>query len=264
MLSLAMFGLTSCLFASPGPSTTFDPVALTLRQDDPADALKAIQQKFEEAQEEFGKLYQAAKTDEERTKLFQEKYPKPEDFTGKALAIAEANPKTEVARDALVWVATLSRDDATAGKCYSTLGTDFIDAESLGDLTTGARYNGTDSAAKFLEKLAADSPHASVRGKAKFALAGLLNERAKAKGEQGDGARKRAVDLLNECIEEYAGVDIYDAKLGEKAKGMLFALENLVIGKTCPEITGSDADGVEFKLSDYRGKVVFLDFWGFW
>lgn len=31
-----------------------------------------------------------------------------------------------------------------------------------------------------------------------------------------------------------------------------------------PEITGVDVDGKEFKLSDYRGKVVVLDFWGFW
>ncbi len=31
-----------------------------------------------------------------------------------------------------------------------------------------------------------------------------------------------------------------------------------------PEITGEDVNGKEFKLSDYRGKVVVLDFWGFW
>ena len=36
------------------------------------------------------------------------------------------------------------------------------------------------------------------------------------------------------------------------------------IGKVAPEIEGSDADGVAFKLSDYRGKVVMLDFWGDW
>ena len=30
------------------------------------------------------------------------------------------------------------------------------------------------------------------------------------------------------------------------------------------EIEGVDLDGVPFRLSDYRGKVVFLDFWGDW
>jgi hypothetical protein len=31
-----------------------------------------------------------------------------------------------------------------------------------------------------------------------------------------------------------------------------------------PEIEGIDMDGQKFKLSDYRGKVVVLDFWGNW
>lgn len=38
----------------------------------------------------------------------------------------------------------------------------------------------------------------------------------------------------------------------------------LEIGQVAPEIIGPDFDGVEFKLSDYRGKVVVLDFWGDW
>jgi cytochrome oxidase Cu insertion factor (SCO1/SenC/PrrC family) len=39
---------------------------------------------------------------------------------------------------------------------------------------------------------------------------------------------------------------------------------NLAIGKPAPEIAGEDIDGKQFKLSDYRGKVVLLDFWGHW
>lgn len=36
------------------------------------------------------------------------------------------------------------------------------------------------------------------------------------------------------------------------------------LGKLAPEIIGEDIDGRPIKLSDYRGKVVMLDFWGNW
>ncbi len=36
------------------------------------------------------------------------------------------------------------------------------------------------------------------------------------------------------------------------------------VGESAPEIKGEDVDGKEFALSDYKGKVVVLDFWGFW
>ncbi|MCR9246251.1 MAG: hypothetical protein NXI31_14565 [bacterium] len=40
--------------------------------------------------------------------------------------------------------------------------------------------------------------------------------------------------------------------------------EKFGIGMAAPDISGIDLDGVSFKLSDYKGKVVFLDFWGDW
>ena len=36
------------------------------------------------------------------------------------------------------------------------------------------------------------------------------------------------------------------------------------VGMLAPDITGVDTDGKPFSLSDYRGKVVMLDFWGNW
>ena len=41
-------------------------------------------------------------------------------------------------------------------------------------------------------------------------------------------------------------------------------MENLRPGKPAPEMEGKDLEGAAFKLSEYRGKVVLLDFWGFW
>jgi len=49
--------------------------------------------------------------------------------------------------------------------------------------------------------------------------------------------------------------------IGEKAAAELFEVRHLLVGRPAPEIEGRDQDGREFKLSDYRGKVVLLDFW---
>lgn len=51
---------------------------------------------------------------------------------------------------------------------------------------------------------------------------------------------------------------------GQAAQSRIYEMNNLEIGMVAPEIIGKDLDGVEFKLSDYRGKVVMLDFWGHW
>jgi hypothetical protein len=37
-----------------------------------------------------------------------------------------------------------------------------------------------------------------------------------------------------------------------------------VVGIKAPEIKGEDVDGKSMRLSEFRGKVVMLDFWGNW
>jgi outer membrane biosynthesis protein TonB len=44
----------------------------------------------------------------------------------------------------------------------------------------------------------------------------------------------------------------------------LNAKQGFEIGNLAPDIRGDDLDGQTFKLSDYRGKVIVLDFWGHW
>jgi hypothetical protein len=48
------------------------------------------------------------------------------------------------------------------------------------------------------------------------------------------------------------------------AKPKLSGKEGLDVGDLAMEINAADIDGKKFKLSDYRGKVVVLDFWGNW
>ena len=41
----------------------------------------------------------------------------------------------------------------------------------------------------------------------------------------------------------------------------LYEMRHLAVGKPAPDVEGEDQDGKAFKLSDYKGKVVLLDFW---
>ena len=49
-----------------------------------------------------------------------------------------------------------------------------------------------------------------------------------------------------------------------EAERDLKVLRTIRIGKVAPNIAAGDLDDKEFKLTDYRGKVVLLDFWGNW
>ena len=52
--------------------------------------------------------------------------------------------------------------------------------------------------------------------------------------------------------------------LADVARAKIDEMENLVAGKPAPAIDGTGMDGKPLKLSDYRGKVVMLVFWGTW
>ncbi|HZV07764.1 MAG TPA: sigma-70 family RNA polymerase sigma factor [Gemmataceae bacterium] len=78
-------------------------------------------------------------------------------------------------------------------------------------------------------------------------------------------AEAEAIRLYTELNENY-GSDKLDGEItyGELAKSAIFEIQNLSVGKMAPEIIGEDIDGMRFKLSDYRGRVVLLSFWGTW
>src|SRR5262245_40640377 len=72
----------------------------------PLDKVKAIDQEFSDARNAFFKLYSEAKSQEDKQKLFKEKYPKPETFVARLYEIAKSDPKGEGAEAALVWIVT--------------------------------------------------------------------------------------------------------------------------------------------------------------
>ncbi len=96
---------------------------------------------------------------------------------------------------------------------------------------------------------------------AMVALAPLANL-----ADRSEADAKKYVDAVHALKQEFGKVvEPESRKLwSEICDDKLFSLERLSIGSDVPDIEGTDTTGVKFKLSDYRGKVVLLDFWGYW
>lgn len=82
--------------------------------------------------------------------------------------------------------------------------------------------------------------------------------------------RNAAIQKLRELRDSYGGEANANPRLhfgstiADVASGDIFELQNLQIGAMAPDIDGEDTEGVRFRLSDNRGKVVLLKFWGDW
>jgi thiol-disulfide isomerase/thioredoxin len=126
-------------------------------------------------------------------------------------------------------------------------------------------------ATKTLRLVLEKSSQKELKGQASFVLGQSLRgqyEKAYQKNDKATAAKlaKEAEGLLNLVAKDYADVALPGARelLGQQAKDALFLLQKLSVGKTAPDIEGEDIGGMKLKLSDFRGKVVVLDFWASW
>lgn len=180
-------------------------------------------------------------------------------FRERFLAGAKTYAGTDDAIDFLTWVAMKGNDkDAQTAAAYTLLD-DHIKspklitiAESVGYL---ARPLGADGLQEFCERLAEESPDNMVRAWAMYARASAMSRGR----DVPDDVKAEADALLAEAEKLAEGT-----LLADRIAGPRFVEERLQIGMEVPDIVGEDLDGVPFKLSDYRGKVVVIDFWGDW
>jgi hypothetical protein len=159
----------------------------------------------------------------------------------------------------LVWIAHNSPQRNAVHAAVDELLASHIDhPQMLGFVEDGMRmvrhYQPAEAQA-ILDKVAADSKNALVRAQALYLHAMLLQRDRKA----SDEVKAKASELLAQAAELAAGTELADVIAAPE-----FEKNNLQIGMPAPDIEGEDLDGVRFKLSDYRGKVVVLDFWGDW
>jgi hypothetical protein len=111
-------------------------------------------------------------------------------------------------------------------------------------------------AEKHLRTLMEKNSSADVKLEAKLSLATMLKNKDEASQPE---AEKMFESVIEDLAKNPAKKQVLD-----RAKNELDDIKIRGIGKPVPEIAGNDLDDKEFKLSDYKGKVVLIDFWGFW
>ncbi len=143
---------------------------------------------------------------------------------------------------------------AVAGKLAIDLFQNYADQPWLQQIPVSFRMLGWQSpkgAAKALGNMVEFAPTDWLKVSCRIQQATILADRL----EDADAA----LAILDKVAKDFESTRITDdaAKLRRR-------IANLRIGGVAPEFSGKDVDGNTIKLSDYKGKVIFLDFWGFW
>ena len=271
--------------------------AVALGQDKPAtpaEQYQALRKEYDKAPGPF------PKNDEERLKYVGAIYKHHFVVARKFLALAEMYPDDPIAFDALQqavwqvnntpWPVEMVGEDAARPRAFELLQRDHLRSEKLGPLCQRISYGFCKEYETFLRAVAAKSPHKTIRATASLSLGRYLNTRlqridlcrerpdlAKQFGalygkeyvaglmKQDRGKAVKEIEaVFEQAAEQYGDVKLDNETIADRAKAELFEIRHLMVGKEAQEIEGEDQDGKRFKLSDYRGKVVLLDFWGNW
>ena len=168
---------------------------------------------------------------------------------------------TDDAVQFLVWIVRRgsSADRDAAKGAMTTLVDSHLDSEEFGQIASMlpelSYFCGKEDAAKLVARIEENTKAPNVRAWAAFTrLADTLE-----KSEVGTEAYENAKKELTSAME---GVD--DRYLASQVAQVTLVREKFSLGLVAPDIEGIDLDGTAFKLSDYKGQVLFVDFWGDW
>lgn len=276
-----------------------DPIATQPEVVVPETELVDTQQVFEgivgeynEALKRFEIEYKAATTRAERTTARQDFYPDVDGYASRLMQVLANDPDASISFDALAWVVGQAVDESILNTAIQQLAEKHIENPKLAGVCRSlgrklSRGVPTLKAVDFLNAVLERNPDHATQAWACSALAvyhsGLVKTNelietypdygASVKSQLGEAVYERfagldknkteeiCIALYEKLVSEFGDVD---SDLAAAAESKLFELKFLSIGKEAPDIVGNDVDGEAFKLSDYRGKVVFLDFWGDW
>jgi hypothetical protein len=212
------------------------PWPVALAQEAPKGAqgeFQTLQRELQTEQQKVLRQYSQAKSEKEKEELVDQYYGTFADHLVKLCKFAkdhEGDPAAKSARNAMNVVLTQLSRSGSAG------------------------------ALKHLRAAQKIAPK-DVQGRIALAIGqSLRTQYEKAYQEKSKTADK----LLQEAEATAKQTALDYPELARQTKDFLFELQHLTVGRPAMDIAAEDLDGTPFKLSDYRGKVVVLDFWGNW
>ena len=243
----------------------------------PSKQISDLKKELRSAIADLSKKYANAKDDEARETVIVARRLTEQEKVASLLKITrERTSANRNVRD-MVWFFNRTKGDARE-TLYNELMSSYSDSPDLDDLAKALAKSSKpdEQAEKWLVELIEKSPKEKVKGAATLELIGYLeklqtalssvdaDDTSEYLNRRTDEELSAKIDsLLKTCVEDFADTRYGRSTVGAAA-AMKLAQMNLKVGRVAPDIVGVDLDDVEFKLSDYRGKVVMIDFWGDW
>jgi hypothetical protein len=271
-------------------------VAATLKSDVEIAELKAtfesLSDEFDQLDTEFRSMIRGAGI-QQAIEKYNDKFAHCAD---RMMEIYHAYPGSEFAIQCLEQVLNRMPYGQRANRAFDLMLTNHRDNEKLAMEAYRLRSGRPSKASETrLKRLMTEPANKKTKGVATFAMAAYMDSIIQLKNQIPESLddtlsafdRSSVAYIKDSSFDEQTVIAYYEQVLDQYANVKVVDGVNQTLGELtnqtrhfktkidpegpkpeldmlAPEIKGQDLTGTTFKLSDYRGKVVLLDFWGDW
>ena len=193
---------------------------------------------------------------EEQHEFYRSNYPDGAESVAAMEKLIAAHPEEPAIVDGIVFIARITRLAGIKSDYFKPLAEHHLDHDKLAELLPLLGYRPTEESTQFLETVRTKTKSKPNKGAALYSTSLVL--------KRDPNRMKEYEEVLKTLTTEHLDLKIGRREVVKAIVAEREATKNFAIGKVAPEIVGKDVDGKEMKLTDYRGKVVVLDFWGDW